>query len=1600
MTSSMLAGERRWATARRGSMTVLGKVAVPKPLNLPSQRLENHGLDPNVEIVPKGTLSWGSQSSSSTTNAWGNSTLLTKTDGGASSPSHLSGRPSSGSGTRPSTAGSDKTHETTNAWSQNSRPSSASGALTSNQTALTSLRPRSAETRPGSSQLSRFAGTASDNSAAWGPGNVSEKLGVASCRSDGFSLSSGDFPTLGSERDNSGRNADPQEHGSYGRPVSSSGRAASEKEKGDISVNTNIKSGTVGGWRRDGPQHVEDVPQTTVEKLHGDPPPHLNANVPPQHFDAWHGPPVNAHPGVWYRGPPGGPPPYGTPLAPGGFPIEPFPYFRPQVPPGALANSQPVPPPGIGPRGHHPTTGDLYRPHIPDAYIRPGMPIRPGFYPGPMPYEGYYGPPMGYFNSSERDVPFMGMSAGPSVYNRHAGENAPDPANNHVRASVHGPMVKTTVPDQAETAAPDENRRPYKVLLKHHNHSDEKLAENKWEHVAANVPHLEKGDQPRTSLHKSEWGLEESKDEVVYSGSGTFSEDACSRNFANQGTSSDLKDKLTANRGKGNAVSESSVNRSENIVPTSAGVPQVYPATPKDTTLLQKIEGLNAKARASDGRPGAVSIADIEEQKDRLQLVDAMSSCSSNEMVTGGLCSEKSQATSHEVDFSAEDTSLRPAASSGTAISRQSSHGAQGRFNHRGKRFNTRDGDGWRKKPLATEPVSEVSAASSEPSPSVHVCGHLTSVGGGVEKSGYNLQGSDEKESLTTVFDANDSQRAKMREIAKQRAEQLQKEEEERTREQMAKAFAKLEELNRRKPAVDSLSPKLEKALPTNPIQQEQEGSQIPPEPVIVAGKSGAPALISNPNAQIIESSASVGEFTALSNNIPLDSSGNVHPEPVVSLDQPPSLPQDARTAGAADSKAGSQVSEGNVSRHKRLGYKQKQNVPSGKNLTDKPVPVNPAEALKDQNDVAANDIASTKVVDNEVVPRSVPSLPVNSNIIAESSAHQRRKTNRNSKTKQKLDDGLKETNAAKVSTESGKPVSSEFELDPCALQSRMTAEHAVQPSGQRTCSPSEETSSRVHNQWKPQQSRRMPRNQQANNRAAERSHISEAVVWAPVRSQNKTEPTNEASDKTSLDNMSLTVKGDSVGQNSMKSKRAEMERYVPKPVAKEMAQQGNVQQQLQSWVNQNLSDDTVGRAEPIQNVENLQPSNSAIGNIGFTSDSRNGDSKLNKPLKAHGSWRQRGSVELASVQGLQDGSSSTSNPSKNVQKSTEQSQSTNLDTTSLKEQPKSSDDWNNSLGWNTLENSETAAHAATFAGKDQGGMGRGKRHPFKGHRSMGNNNDTDNRIANNESGNQDKYSYQPPASEVGQTDKSFGAKDNRGAGERTSHWQPKSQFHSVHNQRGNRPSGGRNATTEVNDAATKDSPCQDGIHLPAQKNKESRENVVQPPTDQPLSKEKSVAEAPNLGHHESRRERKATTFRGRPNSPNLTSINTVEPAPPLPNVDTKHERPISAGFNKSGNQNNRSARGGPESRGDWSSAGQDNRQHTTSSNRERQKNSSSHYQPVGQYNNSNKSGNFEGPPADGFHNRGSRYRERNQSHSRQGGAANFYARQNGGSQL
>ena len=86
-------------------------------------------------------------------------------------------------------------------------------------------------------------------------------------------------------------------------------------------------------------------------------------------------------------------------------------------------------------------------------------------------------------------------------------------------------------------------------------------------------------------------------------------------------------------------------------------------------------------------------------------------------------------------------------------ICRRASYGAQGKLDHHGRSFNTRDAGGWGKRTLFVESIGEV----SEPSFSVHVRDPFTAVEA-AEKPGINLQGKDKGETLTIMLDATDCQ--------------------------------------------------------------------------------------------------------------------------------------------------------------------------------------------------------------------------------------------------------------------------------------------------------------------------------------------------------------------------------------------------------------------------------------------------------------------------------------------------------------------------------------------------------------------------------------------------------------------------------------------------------------------------------------------------------------------------------------------------------------------------------------------------------------------------------------------------------------------------
>ncbi|KAJ7547785.1 hypothetical protein O6H91_08G104500 [Diphasiastrum complanatum] len=418
----MLSGDKRGVSARRG-MTVLGKIpAVPKPINLPSQRLENRGLDPNVEIVPRGSVSWGSAGRSPPTsgNVWGNSQQsvsppVSRAPWGTSTTSNgvlvgSASRPSSaGSGTRPSTADSNRqTQELineANAWNfPTSRPASASGVLGQSHSQPTLNRPRSAETWPANLQgtsarsSESYAGIAP--SQAWGA-REKKILVDKPPQPARFTLSHGDFPSLGSEK--------TQE------PCPQHGTKEDENKEKEMMDN----------WKRDG---------APADGLFSGPDGNWHAGRPPvQSYagqfpisESWR----NDEHGVasfhssndyWHRsGPPTGP--YGASAGPVPPPGR-FPYDSARFMPHQQFRPGPMPPLHGGPTGFD-QHGDRFRsvpfmrpPIMPE---RPGPPFGPGFYPGPMPYEGYGASSgvsgSGYVNIDERDMMMVGIGSRPGFH--------------------------------------------------------------------------------------------------------------------------------------------------------------------------------------------------------------------------------------------------------------------------------------------------------------------------------------------------------------------------------------------------------------------------------------------------------------------------------------------------------------------------------------------------------------------------------------------------------------------------------------------------------------------------------------------------------------------------------------------------------------------------------------------------------------------------------------------------------------------------------------------------------------------------------------------------------------------------------------------------------------------------------------------------------------------------------------------------------------------------------------------------------------------------------------------------------------------------------
>ncbi|KAJ1687635.1 hypothetical protein LUZ63_019025 [Rhynchospora breviuscula] len=1106
MASSTLTADRRWASSRKSGMTVLGKV--PKPINLPSQKLENNGLDPNVEIVPKGTITWGSRPSSSS-NAWNSSSILSpKIEANASSPPDLMGRPgSSGSSTRPSTGNTDKIgSDPSNAWGPNSRPSSASGSFASGHPLASPNRPRSADTRPGSSQLSRFAESSAENK--------------------GFTLSTGDFPTLGSEKPAESRRGEsshgrptsasgtdakhrealdtlPPGHDSHVRPIAGSGEDSMTKapNSGDFVKTTDVLPQTqnVNMLTTDDPSNPNWYPETPYQypthPYHQPRPNQPNIlPVPPPQYDAssWRAPPPQPmqqapEGAMWYapgphgpasHGPaPHGPGPYRSSGPPNSYPIDPFVYYPPPPhyrPPNTES----------GPRAHMPP------PHNP--YMMPahpvGIPARPGPHAPytavpPVSYDGgYYGAPRAGF------------------YGNHGHNHNNNRSNYNNSNNQHGILNQGHNQSLRPMTGSDTAPKQYKLLK----HKEEEKKDEK---------------QPESTV-------------------------------------------MTCG-------SEHSSELSEN---------QQQPIVKKNTALIQKIEELNSKARSLES-----SHTGIKEEK--LRPIEGILGTPS------GVC--EAVGKSSPMRTGEEIGAVRH-----LHADRRSSE--QRRVRQRPVQVPNQV------IPEKNEAVLDNSAAGSD-----KVLSLPTEGDDGTADA--NLPPSDPAE--------YEIQRALLKEKAAQRAKELQREEEERTREQRAKALAKLEELNRRATTQNEPVPKeSEPSLLIDDSHLQQEPSKVVitetdlQEPLKSAEISGV-ATVTLSFGTISEVQITTGQVTHIS-EVPISSmktntvvgtvAGALGTGSVVNTGTGPVVVTGAGTGTGTSSHA----------KHhhgKQIGYRKKHN--NNMNATPQLVI---AEKITNVGAVMENPTEPLKQTDTQVLASD------STQHRDDAVAHHRKRGNKNPRNKNKTEmpaPAPAPSPVALVEERQGKGLNERIETGASASPTPENP-NSVPPedSGKEVAKPLEVElrasggNNRAGSNWKAHQQRRA-----RNHRTIpDKSHGNETVMWAPVKHLKE-----EITHATGTGAAVAAPKIDGEMQTSVKTKRAEMERYVPKPQLSQLEKK---------------PDESTG----VNAGEMLPPPEAKAGEVD-TRTFNSGNNNLNKSTrrggKPHASWRQRvGPVEMHETHNPNDG--------------------------------------------------------------------------------------------------------------------------------------------------------------------------------------------------------------------------------------------------------------------------------------------------------------------------------------------------------------------------
>jgi hypothetical protein len=453
--------------------------------------------------------------------------------------------------------------------------------------------------------------------------------------------------------------------------------------------------------------------------------------------------------------------------------------------------------------------------------------------------------------------------------------------------------------------------------------------------------------------------------------------------------------------------------------------------------------------------------------------------------------------------------------------------------------------------------------------------------------------------------------RTLLKEKAAQRAKELQREEEERIREQRAKALAKLEELNRR--ATPQKEPVHKESEPTPPLSDSR--IQLEPSDIITAATH---------LQEVAQKSAEISSIATVTLSFGTISEVQITTGAVTHISEVPisSMKTSADASailGALGSGSGADTGAGAVftagfgtsshARHhhgKQLGYKRMHNdnlnaspkLRTSEKMTNME---NPTEPLK-QTEAQVSVSESTQHKDDTV-------------------AHQHKRGNRNPKSRIKTEVpapvpvSVPAQSVAPLEARPGKELNDKIQIGSSTASTSENSNSVPPEDSGKEVSKLHEVEScsaggnnRAGPHWKAQQQRRPVRN---NRTSSDKSHNNETVMWAPVK-QLKEENTNSSGTSAAMD----APKIDGEVHSGVKTKRAEIERYVPKP---QLSQQ----------------DKKPDESTDVKAGEILPPSEAKAEEA----DSRtiigsNSTNNLNKSMRhsgrPHASWRQRvGPVEM-----------------------------------------------------------------------------------------------------------------------------------------------------------------------------------------------------------------------------------------------------------------------------------------------------------------------------------------------------------------------------------